>query len=170
MQKITTVAALTPEYVIGNGDKIPWYISEDFKQYKEYTLGKPLVMWRKTFESIGRPLPGRRNIILTRSFDTPEWWTEWIDSKKIEIVHSKQEALDICINEKEIIINGGAGIYSLFMDTITHMRLSWVKEPHLWDILFPEFKKEEFDIISEQNFEDFILIEYKKNNTLKEYL
>ena len=170
MQKITAVAALTSEYIIGNGDKIPWHISEDFKQYKEYTLEKPLVMWRKTFESIGRPLPGRRNIILTRSLNIPEWWKKWIDSKKIEIVHSKQGALDICTKEKEIIINGGAGIYSLFMDTITHMRLSWVKEPHLWDILFPEFKKEEFDIISEQNFEDFILIEYKKNNTLKEYL
>ena len=102
-QEINAIYAISENGVIGKDNEIPWRLSNDLKRYKSLTIDKPIIMGRKTFESIGKPLPRRRNIVITRNQE--------FQAGGIEVAHSLEEALVLCQNDPQVWIVGGAGIY-----------------------------------------------------------
>ena len=116
--------------VIGRNNALPWRLSEDLKRFKATTLGKPILMGRKTFESIGKPLPGRRNIVLTRD---PAWHAQGVD-----VVRSVEEALALTRESPELAVIGGAEIYRLTLPDAERIYLTRVEADVPGDTLFPE--------------------------------
>ncbi|MFI4937070.1 MAG: dihydrofolate reductase [Candidatus Berkiellales bacterium] len=143
MQKISLVVAMTPDLVIGSGNKLLWHLPNDFKYFKALTMGKPIIMGRKTFESIGKPLPGRQNIILTQS-------THW-QKEGCEVVHSVEEALNLVQTAPEVMIVGGGEIYRLFYPFATHMYITYVKTHLSGETRFVSFDPKEWQEISRQD-------------------
>ena len=126
------VAAMSENRVIGRGNRIPWHLPEDFKWFKQLTMGHVLVMGRKTFESIGRPLPGRETIVLSRSqFTHP--------GVKVVADLAQVEALG---EGREVFICGGAEIYTQALPLCTELYLTLVKQ-HIddGDAFFPPFEE-----------------------------
>ncbi len=143
--KISLIAALSKNYVIGCQGKLPWTLKKDLAHFRALTLGKPVLMGRKTFESIGRALPKRRNIVLTRDLN--------FKFEGVEIVHDLQEAVKLLESleslkvletweDPEIMIIGGEQIYQLFLPIASKLYLTQVDaEIANGDAFFPEFNK-----------------------------
>ncbi len=100
---ISLIVAVSKNGIIGNKGRLPWHLPADLKRFKQLTMGHPILMGRKTFESVGKPLPGRTNIVITRQPD--------FQACGATMVHSLKEALLLCENEKEVFVIGGAEIY-----------------------------------------------------------
>ena len=118
MAEVIIIVAVAKNNVIGRDGTLPWHLPSDLQHFKKTTMGYPLIMGRKTYESIGRPLPGRDNVVLTRN---PE-----LELPGCIVVHSIQEAIDYCRNEEKVFIIGGADIFTLAMpmtDTIIYTAL-----------------------------------------------
>ncbi len=126
---ITLVVAMARNRVIGRDNGLPWRLSEDLKRFKATTLGKPLLMGRKTFESIGKPLPGRRNIVLTRD---RAWHAQGLD-----VVRSVEAALQLARGAPELAVIGGAEIYRLTLPIAHRIQLTRVEADIAGDTLFP---------------------------------
>ena len=124
-----TLAALVLNGVIGSGNRMPWHLPADLKRFKALTWGKPMLMGRKTLDAIGKPLPGRRNLVLTRGTD--------LRIPGIEIVHSVEEALAVCAGAPELMVIGGAEVYRLFLPLAQRMHLTRVHAPIVGDTRFP---------------------------------
>ena len=135
--QITLIAALAQNRVIGNANQIPWHIPEDFAFFKRYTTGKPIIMGRKTWDSLPRkPLPNRRNIVITRQAD---WQADGA-----EAVRDFQAALQACAGEREAMIIGGAQIYAIALPFATDLRLTEIALAPAGDAYFPEFSRDEW--------------------------
>lgn len=131
MQKITLIAALGENACIGVDNQMPWHIPEDFAFFKSYTLGKSVIMGRKTWESLPiKPLPERRNIIISQNMA--------YEAEGAEVFDDLNKALASCAADEEIIIMGGAQIYTQTMDLATDLRLTEVKLSPQGDAFFPE--------------------------------
>lgn len=141
--KISIIVAMDKNRVIGNESDLPWHISADLKKFKQVTMGKPIIMGRKTHESIGRPLPGRENIILTRDAA--------YKSEGCTVVKSVDLILEHCQEHAEIMITGGAEIYRLFLDMANRLYLTEVHAEVDGDTVFPEIKREEWELISRED-------------------
>ncbi len=128
-RKIAFVVAMDKNRAIGRAGALPWHLPDDLKRFKALTLGKTVLMGRKTFESIGRPLPKRRNVVLTKD---PNFGAE-----SVEVVHALDDAL---LLDEEIMVIGGGEIYSLFLPMATHLHLTLVETtiPDA-DTFFPEW-------------------------------
>lgn len=133
MSNISLIAALSENRVIGVDNKLPWHIPEDLKRFKRLTYGYPIIMGRKTFESIGRVLPGRKNIIITRDKKYS------IDGAVI--VHSFDEAIQRAANEEtdEIFVIGGGQIFEQAIDKADQLYLTLVHTTLEGDAYFPEY-------------------------------
>lgn len=132
MQKITLIAAMAKNHCIGLNNTIPWHIPEDFAFFKQYTLGKPIIMGRKTWDSLPiKPLPLRRNIVISRQ-------QNW-QATGAELAGSIDEALHKCQTEEEIIIIGGAQIYRETLPLATDLRITEVNLSVMGDAFFPEW-------------------------------
>jgi dihydrofolate reductase len=146
MLQITLIAAMDRARAIGRGNAMPWHLSDDLKRFKALTLGKPIVMGRKTFESIGRPLPKRRNIILTRD---PSFHAEGV-----EVIHSLEAGLaDLeCFDlEAEVMITGGGEVYSLALPIAHKMHLTFVDTlVENADAFFPPWNPAEWHEVSRE--------------------
>ena len=129
MPLVTLVAAIAENSVIGNGNRLPWHLPADLKRFKALTMGKPIVMGRKTFESIGKPLPGRRNLVLTRSAD--------FAVPGVETVSSVEQALDTTADMPELMVIGGADVFRLFLPLARRIELTRVHAPIAGDTRFP---------------------------------
>ena len=116
--RITFYVARSDNNIIGRDGQLPWRLPEDLKRFKAMTMGKPMVMGRKTFASFPRPLPGRRHIVLTRD---PDWRAEGA-----EVAHSVADAIAIAGDVEEIAVIGGAEIYALFMPHADRIELTEV--------------------------------------------
>lgn len=123
---------MDPERVIGRGGALPWHLPEDLAFFKRTTAGHPVVMGRKTFESIGRPLPKRQNIVLTRD---PAWRHDGT-----EVIHSPAELASLSLLDPLVFIIGGAEIYQVFLPLLDEILVSRVREPHAGDTRFPPFE------------------------------
>ena len=133
MTRISMVVAVSRNGVIGVGGGLPWHISSDLKRFKEITMGKPIVMGRKTWESLPRkPLPGRRNIVLSR---TPGFVAAGADT-----VSTAAEALTSCAGAEELAVIGGGEIYRLFWPMADRIYLSEVDVEVEGDTRFPEIE------------------------------
>ena len=132
--RITLVAAVADNGVIGSDGDIPWRISADFAHFKALTLGHVLVMGRATYESIGRPLPGRTTIVLTRD---PDWAADGV-----LVAGSLDEALDLAAGiDSEVFVVGGAGVYAQALARADAQVLTEVHLSPDGDTRYPEFDR-----------------------------
>lgn len=131
--RVTLIAALGRNRLIGKDNRMPWHLSEDLKRFKALTLGHPVVMGRKTFQSIGIRLPGRDNIVITRShaFAAPG----------CRVVHSLAEALSVAQCAAEVFVIGGAEIYALALPLADRLQLTEVDVELEGDAYFPNFDR-----------------------------
>ncbi len=131
--KLSIIVAMDRNGVIGNEADLPWHISDDLKKFKQVTMGKPIVMGRKTHESIGRPLPGRENIILTRDIN--------YKSEGCTVLNSVDAILAHCADVEEVMITGGAEIYRLFLDKTDRIYMTEVHAEVTGDTRFPDIDR-----------------------------
>lgn len=149
---ISIIVAIAKNGVIGNKEEIPWYLPDDFKNFAKITKGHTVVMGRKTFESIfkrlGKPLPERSNVIITSQ--------EYFSAPCCEVLPSVEEALKLFKNNKEeIFIIGGSTIYNQFLPFTDKLYITEVLENFEGDTKFPEYNKNDWNIISkEHHFKD----------------
>lgn len=137
---ISIIVAMGKNRVIGKNGKLPWHIPEDLKHFKKVTFGHAVIMGRKTFESIGRPLPGRRNIIVTRNAS--------FRPAGVTVAHSVDEALSVAGAENAFII-GGAELYQQSLDRADRLYLTLVEGEFDGDTFFPSFDLSAFQILEE---------------------
>ena len=112
MTRIAIIAAMAENRVIGRENRLPWRLSADLRRFKSLTMGKPVIMGRKTYESIGKPLPGRSNIVVTRDPD--------YRAPGCQVVHSLDQALEAAAGHDEVMVIGGAELYRQTLE-----RMSW---------------------------------------------
>lgn len=153
---ISLIAACSSNYVIGKDNKLPWNYPEDLKYFKNMTSGKTIVMWRKTFESIWKPLPNRKNIVLTRNIDRSAPW--------VTVIHNIQELIEKYQDSgDELMVIWWEQIYTLFLPYASKIYLTEVKKEIEWDAFFPQFSwffnETSRDIHNEY---DFVVFEKKK--------
>lgn len=129
------IVAVAENGVIGRDNDLPWRLPGDLKRFKSVTMGKPLIMGRKTYDSIGRPLPGRANIVLTRDAD--------FAADGVVVVHDPDAAIEAAARDAartgadEIMVIGGAGIYDIFLDRASRVYLTEVHDSPPGDTRFP---------------------------------
>lgn len=134
---ITIVAAVARNGVIGRDNGMPWRVSSDLKRFKEVTMGKPLIVGRKNHEAIGRPLPGRETVVLTRdrAFKEPN----------VHVAHDVADAIGLAealaeeMGAAEIICAGGGEIYRLLLPRASRMRLTEIEAEPAGDVFFPKY-------------------------------
>ncbi|MDK2778108.1 MAG: dihydrofolate reductase [Pseudomonadota bacterium] len=152
--KLSLIVALARNHVIGIDNKLPWYLPNDLKYFKQVTMGKAIIMGRKTYESIGKPLPGRTNIIITRQTDyQPPGRTD-----SVNVVASLQEARDLAENlalingQDEALIIGGAEIYAQALPLVERMYLTEVHAEVDGDAYFPSFDRSQWQALAREDF------------------
>lgn len=128
---IIIIAAMAANRVIGHNNTIPWSLPEDLRHFKEKTLGHALIMGRKTFESLGRPLPGRTNIVISRNRD--------LRITGCEVVSDLDEALGLCKGREKVFIIGGGQIFTLGIPLADALILTVLDREVEGDIRFPDF-------------------------------
>lgn len=128
---LSAIVAMTPARVIGRAGTLPWHLPEDLAFFKRMTTGHPIVMGRKTYESIGRALPQRRNIVLTRD-------TAW-SAPGVEVIHRPEDLAKLPGLEGRVFIIGGAAIYAAFLSALDDLLVSHLFAEHDGDTRFPEF-------------------------------
>lgn len=143
---ISIVVAYDKNQVIGYQNQLPWHLPNDLKHFKALTIGKTIVMGRSTYESIGRALPQRRNIVLTHSTT--------FQADHIEVVHHIEDILAL----RDPIIIGGASIYRQLLPFTDQLYITEIHHSFKGDTYFPKWKKDEFRLISKEKG-----IEDKKN-------
>ena len=162
---ISILVAMNEELLIGVNNDLPWKLQDDLEHFKNYSLNKPIIMGRKTFESIGRPLPNRKNIVVS-SLMTEQDGIKVFNNLNDAITFSKKynEENDI----DEIILIGGAKVFAEGLKQTTKLVISWVDASSIkGDVYFPEFNKQEWREVdskkffkSEKNQYDFEIKEY----------
>lgn len=141
---ISFIAAMSENGVIGRDNKLPWHLPEELQYFKKTTLGKPVLMGRKTFESMNsKPLPGRHNIILSQNMD--------FKSQDVTVVHSLAEALKATKGVEELMVIGGAKIFELFLPLASRLYLTIVHGQYEGDSYFPRLDWNEWEMISEDD-------------------
>lgn len=155
--KVSMIVAMDPDRVIGLDNNMPWHISEDLKYFKRVTLGAPVLMGRKTHESIGRPLPGRQNLILTRNRD--------YTAEGCEVVHDLDSALERAAEHPELMIIGGSELYRLFLERADCIYLTRVHARYEGDTWFPELNNAEWDeaLVEAGDVCDWVRLDRKPN-------
>ena len=146
---IKLICAVSKNNVIGNNNKLPWNISEDLKRFRELTSENIIVMGRKTYDSIGRPLPKRENLVLSKN-------------KKLKIENAKvfntpQEILDFYHKreeEKDLFIIGGNYIYELFIEYCDYLLITFVDKEYTGDAFFPKIDWSEWELTNEERKSD----------------
>ncbi|GAA5216107.1 type 3 dihydrofolate reductase [Corallincola platygyrae] len=141
--KISLIAAMANDRVIGKDNQMPWHLPADLKHFKAVTLGKPVVMGRKTFESIGRPLPGRQNIVITRD---PEWTAD-----DVTVVHGTEQAMIAAGPVEELMIIGGGNIYQQFLSQADRLYLTFIELDAEGDAWFPDYQAEKWNEIESES-------------------
>lgn len=142
--KISMIAAMAEDRVIGIKNSLPWKLPNDMKWFRQNTMGKPIIMGRKTFESFGaKPLPGRTNIIITRDDD--------YQAEDSIVVHSIEDAIAAAGDVEEIMIIGGASFYEQMLPRSDRLYLTYVKASLDGDAWFPEFNQDDWNTSEEIN-------------------
>lgn len=137
---ITIIAAAAKNDALGKDNKMLWHLPDDFKHFKEITTGHHIIMGRKTFESFPKPLPNRTHVIITRQED--------YRAEGCIIVHSLEQALEVCKSEEEIFIIGGGEIYDLAMEVADVIELTRVQDNFEADTFFPKIDIKKWQLIS----------------------
>lgn len=140
---LSLVVAMARNSVIGLDGKIPWHLSEDLKYFKKITLGKPIIMGRKTCNSIGRPLPDRRNIVVSSNLK--------FCSNGFDVFNSIDAALNDCQEQAEVMIIGGATLYKALLPKADRLYITYIHKKFKGDTFFPNFNLKQWQEIYRQD-------------------
>ena len=141
---VSIIVAIGENHAIGKNNQLLWHMPNDLKHFKDITSGRTIIMGRKTFDSVGKPLPRRRNIVVTR---------QDIIIPGCEVVKSIEDGLALCKNEDEVFIGGGAEIYKLAMHLTDRIYLTIIHKSFDADTFFPEIDKTEWKEVKREDFE-----------------
>lgn len=143
--KLSAIVAISNNNVIGKDNELPWYLPADLKYFKKITINHPVIMGRKNYEAIGRPLPKRTNIVLTQD--------PYYLSSNILIAHSIEEALALAydLDSDEVFVIGGAMIYEICLPLLDRMYITEIHADFDGDTFFPDWNREEWNLISEEH-------------------
>ncbi len=139
---ISLIAAMTEDGVIGHDNRIPWHLPDDLRQFKRLTLDHPIVMGRKTWQSLGRPLKQRRNIVVTRDID--------FEADGAIVVHDCEAALAAAQPTDEVFIIGGADLYRAFIGRADRFYQTIVHARVMGDVHFPAFDAAAWRLVEEE--------------------
>ncbi len=142
--KISTIVAMDNNRVIGFNGNLPWHISADLKNFKSITMGKPIIMGRKTHESIGQTLPGRENVVITSD-------TGYM-AKDCTVLHSLECVYAKFLHDDEIMIMGGAELYKQTLDNADRIYLTEIHAECAGDTYFPDFDRSEWKEVKREDF------------------
>lgn len=144
MTKVSLIAAMGKNRVIGSNNQLPWHLPADLQHFKALTMGKPIVMGRKTYESIGKALPGRTNIVLTShsNFSAPD----------CQICHSLADAFQVAADVSEIMVIGGAAIFEQCLPLAQTMYLTIIQQDFAGDTYFPKWSPAEWQEVERQDY------------------
>lgn len=135
--QLVLIVAMARDRVIGKDGRLPWHLSADLKRFKALTMGHPIVMGRKTYDSIGRALPGRRNIVVSRN--------EKLAINEADRATSLRAALDLAANAEQVFVIGGEQIYRLALPLADRIELTEIDTAVAGDAWFPEFDRDQWD-------------------------
>jgi dihydrofolate reductase len=158
---ISIIAAMDRNRLIGSNNQLPWHLPADLAHFKAVTMGKPVIMGRKTYESIGRPLPGRTNIVLTRSAG--------FQPEGVLVAESLEKAFEYVVAEDEVMIIGGSSVYEHALPLADRLYLTYVENSYQGDAWFPDFDIEEWRLIASEehradakNSSDYRFVTYQR--------
>jgi len=140
---ISIIVAASTNNVIGAAGDLPWRLSDDLKRFKTITMGKPIVMGRKTWDSIGHPLPGRQNIVISRQAN--------FVAEGCEVVASTDEAIAATGGADEVMVIGGSQVYSLFLPAAERLYLTRVHAEVAGDAFFPDIDELEWRLVDDES-------------------
>ncbi len=141
---VSIIVAVAQNGVIGDQNRMLWHITEDFRHFKAVTLGHPVIMGRKTYDSLGRPLPGRTNVVITR---------QQIAIPGCRVVHSLGEAFGLFSDDEEVFVIGGAQIYAEALPLADRFYLTRVEHDYVGDTHFPAWDEQEWTRIDCERYE-----------------
>jgi len=150
--KISLIVAMASNRVIGINGQMPWHLSSDLKKFKQITMGHPILMGRKTYESIGRPLPGRRNIIISRNSD--------YQITGCEVFNTIQAAIASCSEAEELFVIGGAAFYESMLPKADFIYLTKIQKKFVGDTYFPEINQQEWQEIERLTIDDDASVDF----------
>ena len=142
--KISIIVAMAANRVIGHDNRLPWHLPADLKHFKATTMGRPIIMGRKTWESIGRPLPGRTNVVVTRD--------RQYNAEGCVVVHSIDEALAACRDHDEVMVIGGADFYRQVLPQASTIYMTRIHQDFEGDTLFPELDEANWREVEREDF------------------
>lgn len=144
---LSIIVAMAANRTIGIDNTLPWRIPEDLRHFKALTMGHHMVMGRKTFDSIGKPLPGRTTVVVTRNRELQ------IDG--CIVAHTLEQALAACMSDEEVFIVGGAELYAQAMPLVDTLYITEIRQSVAGDARFPEFDREEWaEVAREERHQD----------------
>ena len=143
---LTIIVAMSENRVIGRDGDLPWRLPEDLKRFKRLTTGHHVIMGRKTFETLGRPLPNRTNIVITRRQDFAPF-------SDIRVAHSLEEALGMSESDVEPFVLGGGEIYTLALPHADRLELTVVHATIPGDTYFPEYDENDWTLVADDRHE-----------------
>jgi dihydrofolate reductase len=158
---ISIIVAMTPDRLIGAAGRLPWYLPEDLKRFRKLTMGHAMVMGRKTFSSIGRALPGRRNLVVSRNPNPPAVeGVEWFVSLEEAIAFARTSG------ETECFIAGGTEIYHEALQTAHRMYITYVQRdfPFQGDTYFPMWDQTQWTVVSHELVKDLEFVVYERKS------
>ena len=158
---ISIIAAMDRNRLIGDRNQLPWHLPADLAHFKRVTMGKPVIMGRNTFESIGRPLPGRTNVVVSR---------KGFETEGVVSVDSIDSALASVNDAEEVMIIGGANFYEQMIDKADYLYLTHVDAECEGDAWFPDFNDTDWEVIKQESYKkdeknnfDFRTVTYRRN-------
>ncbi|GAB3763465.1 dihydrofolate reductase [Spirosoma pomorum] len=163
--KISLIAAVAQNGTIGSNNDLPWHLPDDFAFFKRKTSHHPIIMGRKSLDALGKPLPNRTNIVVTRN---PEF-----QAKGVTVAHTIEAAIDQAkqINQEEIFVIGGAEIYAMALPLATTLYLTEIDRVYTGDTHFPNFDRSDWQEVSrrfhpadERHEASFNFVEYQRKN------
>ncbi len=144
MTRLSIIVAMDQQRLIGSDNRLPWHLPADLGFFKRTTMGKPIIMGRKTFESIGRPLPGRRNIVVTRDPD--------FSAAGCDVVNSIDDALALCGDDEEAMLIGGASLYAQTIERADCLYITQIRHSFDGDAWFPEYDQAAWELQKKEDF------------------
>ena len=142
--KISLIVAAATNNVIGRDGGLPWHLSEDLKRFKRLTIGKPIIMGRLTYESIGKPLPDRRNIVVSSRED--------LEIDGCEVVATPDDALKLTAGAEEVMVIGGGKIFEQLLPKADRIYMTRVNASPDGDTYIPEISEDEWQVVDEEDF------------------
>lgn len=140
--QVSLIVAMSENRAIGRGNGLPWHLPDDLKHFKRLTTGHAVIMGRKTYDSMGRPLPDRRNIVVTRRAD--------FQAEGVQVAHDINQAIALA-GEGEVFIIGGAEIYRAAMPYVARMYITLVHAEIEGDTFFPEYSPDDWQLVEQSD-------------------